>query len=178
MNDYLEKNEISDDNFIASAFELADADRDEKLFRKEFDKYLNQIYGQAERQVAVNVTNKGQSLFSSLDLNVDDRLSIREQAEAAQCGALWDSNGDGILAPEELPRTYVMAISVGVENSPSDAEAAVPVKVESSESNWFRLLDRNSDGDVSRREFPGPIEVFKKLDSDGDGLLSKSEAQQ
>jgi hypothetical protein len=41
---------------------------------------------------------------------------------------------------------------------------------------WFRAMDRNGDGDVSRREFTGPPEVFDKLDLDKDGLISPEEA--
>ena len=38
-------------------------------------------------------------------------------------------------------------------------------------------MDRNGDGDVSRREFLGTPEEFKKLDLDGDGLISREEAE-
>jgi hypothetical protein len=37
-------------------------------------------------------------------------------------------------------------------------------------------MDRNGDGVVSPREFVGPPEVFRKLDTDGDGLISAEEA--
>jgi hypothetical protein len=33
-------------------------------------------------------------------------------------------------------------------------------------------MDRNGDSDVSLREFLGPIEHFRKLDRNGDGLIS------
>jgi hypothetical protein len=37
-------------------------------------------------------------------------------------------------------------------------------------------MDRNRDGDVSRREFLGTDEEFRKIDTDGDGLISLQEA--
>jgi hypothetical protein len=38
-------------------------------------------------------------------------------------------------------------------------------------------MDRNGDGDVSRREFLGTIEQFRRIDSDGDGLIDVVEAE-
>ena len=37
-------------------------------------------------------------------------------------------------------------------------------------------MDRNRDGDVSRREFLGPREQFDRLDRDKDGLIDPDEA--
>ena len=41
---------------------------------------------------------------------------------------------------------------------------------------WFQKMDRNHDGDVSRREFLGPRDVFDRLDRDTDGLIDADEA--
>jgi hypothetical protein len=41
---------------------------------------------------------------------------------------------------------------------------------------WFQKMDRNKDGDVSRREWLGTPEEFKEIDEDGDGLISVEEA--
>ena len=41
---------------------------------------------------------------------------------------------------------------------------------------WFRKMDRNRDGDVSRREFLGPRGEFDRLDRDHDGLIDPAEA--
>jgi len=38
-------------------------------------------------------------------------------------------------------------------------------------------MDRNRDGDVSRREFLGTDEEFRRIDTDGDGLISVEEAE-
>jgi hypothetical protein len=37
-------------------------------------------------------------------------------------------------------------------------------------------MDRNRDGDVSRREWLGSEELFRQIDTDGDGLISAEEA--
>lgn len=42
---------------------------------------------------------------------------------------------------------------------------------------WFQKMDRNADGDVSRREFTGSPAQFQRVDADGDGLISREEAR-
>jgi hypothetical protein len=38
-------------------------------------------------------------------------------------------------------------------------------------------MDRNRDGDVSRREFLGTDAQFRQIDTDHDGLISREEAE-
>ena len=41
---------------------------------------------------------------------------------------------------------------------------------------WFRKMDKNRDGEVSRREFLGEVAQFEKIDQNHDGFIDLSEA--
>lgn len=41
---------------------------------------------------------------------------------------------------------------------------------------WFGRLDRNGDSELTRREFPGTIAAFQKLDRNSDGVVDTAEA--
>jgi hypothetical protein len=56
------------------------------------------------------------------------------------------------------------------------ADAILPPETALGGPVWFQRMDRNLDGDVSLREFPGTVAMFQKLDQDADGLISAQEA--
>jgi Ca2+-binding EF-hand superfamily protein len=55
--------------------------------------------------------------------------------------------------------------------------AANPAAAPAAGPDWFQKMDRNHDGDVSRREFLGPRDQFDRLDRDNDGLIDADEAK-
>lgn len=146
---------------------IADRNNDGKLDRKEFDGWLDLQTQIARGQILLTVLDGG-GLFELLDTNHDGALSVRELRTA--WGRLKEAGcvTDGAFDPAKQPRVLLCAASRGYPPSLAIEARRGP--------SWFRAMDRNGDGDVSRREFTGPPEVFDKLDLDRDGLLGAREA--
>ncbi|RMG33325.1 MAG: hypothetical protein D6725_15970 [Planctomycetota bacterium] len=100
-------------------------------------------------------------------------------------GAL-DRDGDGRLRRSELSGKATVRIELGRPGLFADlagmrqrdpATARPVVRDRSAGPVWFQRMDRNRDGDVSRGEFLGPLELFDTWDADGDGILTVAEAE-
>src|SRR5262245_105262 len=136
----------------------------------------------------MSIADQGKGLFDILDKNGDGRLSVREMRDAVKLIDKLDQNGDGLLESGEIPRRYTAGVRRGPAGGGGDGFGGVvavnyyggrqrSVPQPAAGPLWFRKMDRNRDGDVSRREFLGSDELFKMIDTDGDGLISVEEAQ-
>jgi Ca2+-binding EF-hand superfamily protein len=136
--------------------------------------------------VSLSVTDQGRGLFDLLDADRDGRLSVRELRQLPKLIEMLDRDGDGMLSKSEIPRYYRASFEQGPSNVPAGGFKAVafaggPMAAPAPPRRtagplWFRKMDRNRDGDVSRREFLGSDEEFRRIDTDGDGLISVEEA--
>lgn len=147
-----------------------DRNADDQLGRDEIAEWQSLLEQVVRGQVLLTVLDHGCGLYELLDANHDGSLSMRELRGAP---ARVDAAGcltNGVFDPTKLPRQVVMTMSLGHPDSPIGAASR-------SGPEWFAAMDRNGDGDVSRREFLHGDEPFKKLDRDGDGLLGSAEAQ-
>jgi hypothetical protein len=97
----------------------------------------------------------------------------------------WDTDKDGFIAQKELPRQFQLTLSHGlrVGNARFAVVGAPRSRFDSLPGSgkkgpvWFRKMDKNGDGDVSRREFLGSDEDFRRIDTDGNGLIDVEEAE-
>ena len=190
-NGYLDMNEARQNRFFGPLFKLMDADGDGKLYEKEMLAYLDRTASLQAQAMAASVTfavsDEGRGLFDLIDTNRDGRLSVREMRNAVNLIKTFDRDGDGKLSREEIPRSYQVAVQRGtaIANSAGLREAAFYPDGSQARGGpktgrgpvWFRNMDLNRDGDVSRREFLGTDQQFKEIDTDGDGLISIEEAE-
>ena len=137
----------------------------------------------ARSQMVLSVSDEGRAIFAIVDLNRDRRLGIREIRGAVARVLSWDRNNDGHIRSDEVPHHYQLSIGRGQVAVGGMANASASAMMDSPATqmpapgpNWFRKMDRNRDGDISRREFLGPRADFERLDRDHDGLIDAQEA--
>ncbi len=72
--------------------------------------------------------------------------------------------------------TLVMKVRGAGDHADRENTRRQRMKVDPAWPDWFRNLDRNTDGVLTRAEFLGTDEQFRRTDTDGDGLISPAEA--
>ena len=163
-------------------FSVADRDADGKLTEKEWTAYVDLQAKLAAAYASLGATDQGRGLFEAMDANHDGKLGIRELRTAWSRLAAYDRDGDGCIDKTEIPGQFLVTVSRGRAQFNGRPGFGGPAMTYQSPAPargplWFRKMDRNGDGDVSRREFLGKPEDFDKIDTDHDGLISVEEAE-
>jgi Ca2+-binding EF-hand superfamily protein len=187
---YLDEQEAS--AFFGSSFKAMDKDGDGKISEKEFDAYLDLVADLQKRAqnacVSLVLTDESRGLFDLLDVNRDGRLSVREMRGAVGLIEKLGRSGQGYLTMSDLPRSHRLTVRRGPASSGGAEYSAILKRIyggAAKEDNfrmptkgpaWFRKMDKNRDGDVSRSEWLGTEAQFREIDTDGDGLISAEEA--
>lgn len=91
--------------------------------------------------------------------------------------ARFDHNHDDKVTLDEfgLGRQYFTALDLDRDGALTREEAKKALSQKDENEFNFRKLDTDGDGVVSRREFDGTQEEFDKLDVDRDGALTKKD---
>ena len=179
-NGYLDASEAQVGDLAAYPFVEIDVDADGKIFAAELEEFLLRRSQLAARQILLEVSDQGQELFTLLDENQDGLLSPRELRQAAATLSVRDLNRNGLIEAGELSHEVQMEIGRGLDplglvGPINRSRSRSPERTADDGPLWFRKMDRNGDGDISRQEFSGSSSQFAALDRDGDGLISLAE---
>ena len=181
QNGYLSQDELPPGDELRMQYQRWDRDGDEKISAEEFQagfalrRQLQETRLQAR---AATGTDRADGVFALLDRNNDGRLGAREMRFAARWLRQRDTNQDGQLDPEEFPVTTLLTISRGQEQDANTVVMAMPEMAvpPTTGPRWFRAMDTNADGDISRREFIGEARMFELLDANRDEFIDEAEA--
>ncbi len=168
--------------FLFQIFPMADKNGNGKLTRKELTGFLDLQEQGSDCFVTLQVNDTGRSLFDLLDENGDRRLSVREFRTAWERAGPLARHPAGI-AQDDVPRRITVSVVQGnrffFRPTPFGGSTSMRTrgKALGPVPAWFTKMDRNSDGDLSPKEFLGTQEEFRMLDADGDGLIGADEAR-
>lgn len=169
--------------FLRTLFDGMDVNGDERLTKDEFDAYFDLQDSFRSAATALTPALQTPTLFDLLDENRDGRIGVRELRTA------WDrllalEPGEGeVVTRAAITPTVTLRLTRSMErflgnpqfggNRGNPNQVVVPQKG----PVWFRKMDRNADGDVSRSEFLGTKAEFDAIDTDKDGLIGLTEAE-
>lgn len=117
----------------------------------------------SQSAVAADVPPQVQQKLRELDANGDGKLQPSEVPFPAEAFARGDKDGDGVLSYREAYLLHLFE------------EAKKKVKRPVEAMKRFRQADKDQDERVSRAEFPGPEQLWKRMDKDGDGYITHDE---
>lgn len=165
--DSTEQNSRSRRSSRAWLIPLADRDRDGTISPEEIERWLALQHQIIHGHVLISIYYSG-GLLELLDQNHDAGLSIRELRTAWQ---VLEIAGCTVESQLDLSRVPGVTFFIASQGYPNSFRQVTPIRID-----WFQQMDRNTDGDVSRREFIGSLEAFGRMDIDQDGLISLTEA--
>jgi len=156
----------------------ADADGNGELSRDEFMKGTATESRPREPEGAGGGRPEPEAIFERFDTNKDGKLVPDEVPEERRANFVMliervDEDGDKALTIVEFRKGLAMMRGEGGDrpgrSTPSQAPAGRPELL-------FRTLDTDGDGAISRQELYAAGESLAKLDRDSDGRLSRAEA--
>jgi Ca2+-binding EF-hand superfamily protein len=174
---YVERKQLQGMQYLEAFFLLADRNGDDKMTRAEMAAY-QKLIGQGSSSFSLlTATDHGRNLFELLDTDGDGRLSVRELRNVWATLRPLAKDPAG-FARSDIPRRVQLVLAPGqfFGGGRRVAGARTLTRQKKPAPLWFQKMDRNNDGDLSPAEFLGAIEDFRRLDTDGDGLISGAEA--
>lgn len=170
--------------FVRVIFDAADRDSDGKMTKAEFDAYFDLQDSFRNISLSLSPAIQTPSLFQLLDENRDGRLSVRELRTAWNRLVVLEETGADVLTKNIIQPSVTLRLSRTFDrfyvNQPVQPGGFVDpnrVVIPQKGPMWFRKMDRNADGDLSRSEYIGTKAEFDAIDADNDDLISLAEAE-
>ncbi|HSQ54298.1 MAG TPA: hypothetical protein VLM40_01025, partial [Gemmata sp.] len=113
----------------------------------------------------------------------DGRLGVRELRTAWERLIVLEPDKTDVVTRDAILPAISLRLSRSIDRFTltqaqyADQDPNQQVRIPKKGPLWFRKMDRNADGDVSRSEFLGTRAEFDAIDTDHDALISLEEAE-
>jgi Ca2+-binding EF-hand superfamily protein len=156
---------------------LLDANGDSQAFPEEVEGLLRLRSLLTQGRAVITVERAVANLFEMLDRSGDARLDFAEFSGVLDRAA--NENGlDAAMTGDEYAAHIKLTLRFGgaIATVPSPGQRLGPAAIRTQRAPiWFERMDRNQDGQVTRREFLGTPAHFSRLDRDANGRLTSNE---
>jgi Ca2+-binding EF-hand superfamily protein len=152
---------------------LLDANGDGRTFPEEVEVLLRMRSLLTRARAVIAVERTAASFMEMLDPNDDSRLDFAELS-----GALDRLPLDVAVAANHDAAHSKLTLRIGsaIDSILAPGQPARPTATGQQRGPiWFERMDRNQDGQVTRREFLGTPAHFSRLDRDANGRLTSNE---
>jgi Ca2+-binding EF-hand superfamily protein len=171
--------------YLRTLFDGMDADADGRVTKPEFDAYYDLHDSFRAAATAITPSVQTPTLFELLDENRDGRIGVRELRTAWDRLVALDPGTGDVVTRAAITPTVTLRLTrtteryLGTPGFNGGNPRFNPNQVNAPQKGpvWFRKMDRNGDGDVSRSEFLGTKAEFDAIDADRDGLIGLAEAE-
>jgi Ca2+-binding EF-hand superfamily protein len=156
---------------------LLDANGDSQAFPEEVEGLLRLRSLLTQARAVITVERAVSNLLEMLDRSGDALLDFAELSGALDRAA-YENGQDAAMTGDEYAAHVKLTLRFGgaIATVPSPGQRLGPAAIRSQRAPiWFERMDRNQDGQVTRREFLGTPAHFSHLDRDANGLLASGE---
>ncbi len=187
--DTAQKGYLTEEEFAGisagTPFAAVDLNQDGMLYPDEIRAYFAEMSRLSQTRVVMTFSDDVTSLFQLMDADRSNRLTIREMATLEERLAPLDRNRNGVFDPGDFVSEFRLSLAFSApqgldEGRPALSMSGTTAGVRGTARTgplWFQRMDRNRDHDISWREFLGPRTKFDAIDTNGDGLISREEAE-
>jgi len=157
---------VDPERMALAALKRLDRNKDGKISKEE--------WGKRPARIFQNLDTNGDGVIDAAEAQAGAKKTVEMTRERAKrIFNFLDSDKDGKLSLEEFERYAVnreIAQWLRSASQPGGPQRARPDR-----RNFFKALDKNGDGKISKDEWRGREERFKQLDKNGDGYLTPDE---
>jgi Ca2+-binding EF-hand superfamily protein len=146
--------------------------------REEFLRYARRVLREGTPRTGDDANEDADRVFRVLDRDGDGTLAAEEWTSKLREDQLKaDADANGRIDKNEYRESYQRRVAAAADAA---AKAGDPkaAGAKTAAPDWFAGLDADKDGQVALHEWRKagrPIELFMKMDLDGDGLLTQAE---